>query len=453
LEYLKIGGDMKKIILLTVFLFSATLLLGGPYTTPIIDGDLSDWDLDELRVDDPTTDSAWGAGNEFDNLWVTWDLVNLYVGIEYTATNNAMIVYFDMGITGGETDFNSGNGYTGAYPRNITFNSSDDIDLMIASWNNGSPWIWNIVDNASIDIGGSCLIAGTTTAEIAIPWIQIYGDILPCVVPTATNIKAVGVIAGGDDWGACDSAPNNVDTNGDGGPDHLSVLWATTVDSDFDCIPDNEPPVPVVLSTFTAEYVNSSLNLHWTTQTETNNIGWNVYRAETENFNQAQQINGTIIEGAGTTTEPTEYTFTDENPVVVENLYWYWIESRDGAGTAQNYGPISITIPSINEDDPIPPNSDNPFGLNNYPNPFNQTTEISFIPKEEGYAEISIYNTKGQKIISLFNNNITDSELNKSISVTWNGMDESGNRVLSGIYLSVLKIGGNTYTKKMVITK
>ncbi|HHE37635.1 MAG TPA: T9SS type A sorting domain-containing protein [Candidatus Cloacimonetes bacterium] len=443
---------MKKIILLTVFLISVSLLLGGPYTTPTIDGDLSDWDLDELRVDDPTTDSAWGSGNEFDNLWVTWDAVNLYVGIEYTASDNAMIVYFDMGITGGETDFNSGNGYAGAYPRNITFDSADDIDLMIASWNSGSPWVWNIVDNASNEIGGSCVIAGTTTAELAIPWLSIYGDLTPCIVPTGAVIKAVGVIAGGDNWGACDSAPDNSDTNGDGGPDHLTNLWTTNLDSNpEDCIPDFEPPTPVILSSFTAEYVNSSLNLNWTTQSESDNAGWNIYRSDNEILDYAEQINNVMIEGAGTTSEPTEYTFVDENPVVVENTYWYWIESLDGAGTTQNYGPISITIPSINEDDPTPPDSENPFALQNYPNPFSQSTEISFIPKEEGYTEISIYNTKGQKIITLFSNNIT--EVDKRISVTWNGLDESGNRVLSGIYFSVLKIGNSIYTKKLVITK
>ena len=212
-----------------------------------------------------------------------------------------------------------------------------------------------------------------------------------------------------------------------------------------------EEPLPVVLSSFTAEYVNSSLNLNWTTQSESDNAGWNIYRSDNEILDYAEQINNVMIEGAGTTSEPTEYTFVDENPVVVENTYWYWIESLDGAGTTQNYGPISITIPSINEDDPTPPDSENPFALQNYPNPFSQSTEISFIPKEEGYTEISIYNTKGQKIITLFSNNIT--EVDKRISVTWNGLDESGNSVLSGIYFSVLKIGNSIYTKKLVITK
>ncbi len=117
---------MKKIILITVFVFCTSLLFGVTYNTPTIDGSINiaagDWDSDELIVDDPNDDSAWGASSEMNNLWLTWDADNLYVGIEYTASGNAMIVYLDMSIVGGETDFNSNNGYTGAYPRNIIFN-------------------------------------------------------------------------------------------------------------------------------------------------------------------------------------------------------------------------------------------------------------------------------------------------------------------------------------------
>ncbi len=214
-----------------------------------------------------------------------------------------------------------------------------------------------------------------------------------------------------------------------------------------------QEPLPVTLSTFSAVYVNNTLNLSWTTQSETNNIGWNVYRSETENLEDAFRINGEIIAGAGTVSEPTNYTFTDDYPVISENSYWYWLESNDVSGLSYNYDPITLTIPANNEDNPIPPNVDNPFALYNIPNPFTQSTEIRFIPQKEGYTEITIYNTKGQKIISLFNDNINESELDQTIYINWDGLDESGKKLLSGIYFSSLKVGNSVYTKKIMIIK
>ena len=203
-----------------------------------------------------------------------------------------------------------------------------------------------------------------------------------------------------------------------------------------------EPFVPVELSSFTAFYHDGTPTLGWTTQTESNNIGWNVYRSGTENFNDSFQANSNLIPGAGTTFEPTEYTFIDENEVTVNNTYWYWIENRDESGSTNNYGPISLTIPENNGENPDAPVIEG--SLRNYPNPFYPDTEIRFSMPEPANVEVTIYNTKGQKVQTLYNGYCDEEEFTTS----WNAEN-----MTSGIYLYVVKVGDNTFSKKMILTK
>ncbi len=104
----------------------------------------------------------------------------------------------------------------------------------------------------------------------------------------------------------------------------------------------------IFLTHFTVQFVNSYPILYWTTQWETGNMGWNIYRGESSTAleeNNAIQINVDLIEGAGTTSEPTDYEFIDQYPVQVNQTYWYWLESVDYAGDTEIFGPISLTIP------------------------------------------------------------------------------------------------------------
>ncbi|MDP8269144.1 MAG: T9SS type A sorting domain-containing protein, partial [Candidatus Tenebribacter davisii] len=90
------------------------------------------------------------------------------------------------------------------------------------------------------------------------------------------------------------------------------------------------------------------------------------------------------------------------------------------------------------------------FNLSNYPNPFNPSTTISFSTPEEGIVELSVCNIKGQKIKSLISNQITVGEH----SIDWNGKDDSGKKVSSGVYLYKLNVNGKTEeVKKCLLLK
>ncbi len=81
-------------------------------------------------------------------------------------------------------------------------------------------------------------------------------------------------------------------------------------------------------------------------------------------------------------------------------------------------------------------NCNKEFTSSNYPNPFNPTTTISFSIPEESKVELIINNIKGQKIRSLLNDQISAGEH----SIIWNGEDDSGKKVSSGVYLYKLTV-------------
>lgn len=85
----------------------------------------------------------------------------------------------------------------------------------------------------------------------------------------------------------------------------------------------------------------------------------------------------------------------------------------------------------------------------NFPNPFNPQTVISYQLAKAAFVNLSIYNLAGQKIRNLANRVQTPGQY----KVTWNGKNEREVAVPSGIYFFRLKAGGLSQTRKMVLTK
>ena len=94
--------------------------------------------------------------------------------------------------------------------------------------------------------------------------------------------------------------------------------------------------------------------------------------------------------------------------------------------------------------------SDNFELFQNYPNPFNPTTTISFSISDVSKVNLIIYNIKGQKVKSLVNNVLYKG----NHSVVWNGVDESGKSVTSGVYFYKLSVNDKSESvKKCLILK
>ncbi|MDO9578510.1 MAG: T9SS type A sorting domain-containing protein, partial [Candidatus Cloacimonadales bacterium] len=87
----------------------------------------------------------------------------------------------------------------------------------------------------------------------------------------------------------------------------------------------------------------------------------------------------------------------------------------------------------------------------NYPNPFNPSTTIEFSTTNlHELTQIVIYNLKGQVVKTFSNLQITQSP---NQQVTWNGTDDSGKAVSSGVYFYKIKSGDTEVSKKMLLLK
>ena len=203
---------------------------------------------------------------------------------------------------------------------------------------------------------------------------------------------------------------------------------------------EGEPPTPVVLSTFNAAYENGSSLLSWTTQSESNNLGWNIYRSETE-LAEAVQVNNALIQGAGSTSQPTNYEFSDEQELTAETSYYYWLESVNFSNETETYGPISLTIPA--EEEITLPEQSTLAG--NYPNPVhtqtNPVTSIRFSVKENDTAALTIFNARGQFIDSF---EYVSGEYTHPLNVS---------KYQTGIYFYKLETDNYSETRKMLILR
>jgi hypothetical protein len=85
----------------------------------------------------------------------------------------------------------------------------------------------------------------------------------------------------------------------------------------------------------------------------------------------------------------------------------------------------------------------------NYPNPFNPTTTISYNVTKAGNVKLNVYNMKGQLVKCLVN-----SKQNVGIhDIAWNGRNNFGEEVSSGIYFYKIENAGKAEVKKMVLMK
>lgn len=85
----------------------------------------------------------------------------------------------------------------------------------------------------------------------------------------------------------------------------------------------------------------------------------------------------------------------------------------------------------------------------NYPNPFNPETNITFNLRSSRNVTLDVYSILGEHIVNLVDKNMGNGKYN----VVWNGKDNTGNIVPSGVYIYQLKTDNSILTKKMSLLK
>ena len=87
--------------------------------------------------------------------------------------------------------------------------------------------------------------------------------------------------------------------------------------------------------------------------------------------------------------------------------------------------------------------------MQNYPNPFNASTEIRYHIPQDGHVTLKVFNTLGQKIRSLAD----AAQRAGDHTIAWDGHDDGGREVSSGMYFCRLKAGDFSKTIKMVLVR
>lgn len=203
-----------------------------------------------------------------------------------------------------------------------------------------------------------------------------------------------------------------------------------------------DPTLPVELSSFNAILTAQNfVKLSWTSESETNMLGYRVYRSETEIQAEAQLITPIMIEATNTST--TQHYGIEDREVSAGTTYYYWLEAVDYShSTFYGYRSVEV-LGDITPELPV----SSVMG-NAYPNPFKATssTKIDVRVKAGENATVTIYNVLGQVVKSY--------KVNEGVhTINWDGRDNRGKLCGSGIYFYKMSTPSTNQTKKMVIVK
>jgi len=112
---------------------------------------------------------------------------------------------------------------------------------------------------------------------------------------------------------------------------------------------------------------------------------------------------------------------------------------------------VLSAVTSVDEDDPVAGGTiPEAYALRqNYPNPFNPSTTIIYELPTAGMITLEVYNILGQLVRTLVN----EVQTAGTWKVVWNGMDEAGDLVPSGIYFYRLSTPDVSITQKMMLLK
>ena len=200
--------------------------------------------------------------------------------------------------------------------------------------------------------------------------------------------------------------------------------------------------LPITLSSFTAKSNNGNIQVLWITESEVNNLGFNLYRSESEK-GEFIKISD-FIEGAGNSSTQNNYSYTDTK-VITGHKYYYQLEDVSTDGKTKKHDIISVILEE--QDDNIVKD----FQLfPAYPNPCNPTTHIRFSIPEQSIINLNIYNLQGQLIKTL----ISENKFQGTYEVIWNGTNKNNSQVGNGVYLYQLNSStGYSKTEKIILLK
>jgi hypothetical protein len=148
-----------------------------------------------------------------------------------------------------------------------------------------------------------------------------------------------------------------------------------------------------------------------------------------------------------TITGASNISWTPTTPLNNQTIYHWQVVAYNTTGNGQASTSWSLNTTVSDSDEVAVIVATELIG--NYPNPFNPVTTIKFALVKDENVVIEIYSIKGQKIATLLSSSMRAGEH----LITWNGKDDNGNSVVSGIYFYRMQAGEHISIKRMMLLK
>jgi hypothetical protein len=193
---------------------------------------------------------------------------------------------------------------------------------------------------------------------------------------------------------------------------------------------------PTELANFSSIVNNGLVTLQWESRSETDDLGFNIYRKE--GSAAFVKVNTSLIPCTGPVESVNHYSFADKN-VETGKAYTYRLEDMSNNGLVNSHKTIMVNVEKPDE-----------YSLDqNYPNPFNPEKSITFSIKKAGHVELKIFNMNGKLVHTLVDGIMVAGTYTK----TWEGKDVSKKNVPGGTYIYTILIDGFKQSKQMTLLK
>lgn len=329
------------------------------------------------------------------------------------------------------SQFNGSQVFTGL---RLVFGASGAIT---ASFRSGSSWLSSGITGTPFQQGQDYVVeiyGNNTTGTLS----YTYGAVQN-VAANKWDLWVDGILAGDDLAKALLGNDANIDSwmfYGENSAGNVANIFL----DDFDYHNDLAgTPLPVTMGSFNLFGNSRSASLTWSTTSELNNSGFDIERSTVSGSTTGDWQKIAFVKGSGTTNEPRNYSFSDNN--LRAGNYKYRLKQIDFNGNFEHFTPANaeyITIVAPNE-----------FSLSqNYPNPSNPVSKIDYQIPFSGNVNLTVYDVTGRIVMELVNGFQTADYH----SVTFNG-----NNLASGIYFYRISVSSENSsfvrTMKMVLVK
>ena len=244
------------------------------------------------------------------------------------------------------------------------------------------------------------------------------------------------------------------------------ALWAQSDDQNVHCfdwksIADSfnlaiviydDNSLPVQLKSFTGQIRKSIIYLNWTVSSEFNNLGFELYRKTDTDSNfvliQSYQTDA-ALKSKGNSTTPQHYGTIDLIPSSSLSTIWYRLMQVDYSGIRTELKTIQLKISQHQHDSKSSFHPDQYVIYPNFPNPFNSSTIIPVQLARPVKISVSVFDLSGKRIKTLFQG-YRQAGIHTFV---WDGTDNRGVSVPSGVYVFDLLTNNLHFTRKMLLVR